>query len=51
LWLSAIIPVLWLLISGLTLLVLDATAAIVLFAVLAIGLIGLVWKSVEYRSA
>ncbi|HAD31972.1 MAG TPA: MFS transporter permease [Methylophaga sp.] len=51
LWLIAIIPVLWLLVSGLTLLVLDATAAIVLFALLAIGLIGLVWKSVEYRSA
>ena len=50
LWLIAIIPALWLLVSGLTLLVLDATATIVLFTVLAIGLIGLVWKSVEYRS-
>ena len=50
LWLIAIIPALWLLISGLTLWVLGATAGIVLFAVLAIGLIGLVWKSVEYQS-
>jgi len=50
LWLIAIIPALWLLVSGLTLLVLDATATIVLFTVLAIGLIGLLWKSVEYRS-
>lgn len=50
LWLIAIIPALWMLVSGLTLLVLDATATIVLFTVLAIGLIGLVWKSVEYRS-
>lgn len=50
LWLIAIIPVLWLLISSLTLWVLGAPAAIVLFAVLAIGLISLVWKSVEYQS-
>ncbi|AFI85559.1 DUF6064 family protein [Methylophaga nitratireducenticrescens] len=50
LWLIAIIPALWLLISGLTLWVLGAPSAIVLFIVLAIGLIGLVWKSVEYRS-
>jgi hypothetical protein len=49
LWLIALIPALWLLISGLTLWVLGAIAAIVLFAVLAIGLIGLVWKSVENR--
>jgi hypothetical protein len=49
-WLIAIIPALWVLISGLTLWVLGATAAIVLFAVLTLGLIGLVWKSVEYQS-
>lgn len=48
-WLIAIIPVLWLLISGLTLWVLGAQSAIVLFIVLATGLIGLVWKSVENR--
>lgn len=51
LWLMAMIPALWLLISGLTLWVLGAPAAIVLFTVLAIGLIGLVCKSVEYRFA
>ena len=50
LWLIAIIPALWLLISGLTLWVLGATAAIVLFAVLAIGLLAMVWKTIEYRS-
>lgn len=50
LWLMAIIPALWLLLSGLTLWVLGATAAIVLFAVLAIALFGLVWKSTEYQS-
>lgn len=50
LWLMAIIPALWLLISGLTLWVLGATEAIVLFTVLAIALLGLVWKSIEYRS-
>ncbi|ODN67253.1 DUF6064 family protein [Methylophaga muralis] len=50
LWLMAIIPALWLLISGLTLWVLGATAASVLFAVLAIVLIGSIWKSVEYPS-
>lgn len=44
LWLIAIIPSLWLLISGLTLWVLGASSAIVLFIVLVIGLIGLVWK-------
>jgi hypothetical protein len=50
LWLMAIIPVLWLLISGLTLWVLGEIAAIVVFAVLAIALLGLAWKSVEYKS-
>lgn len=49
LWLMTMIPALWLLISGLTLWVLGAPAAIVLFALLAIALIGLVWKSVESR--
>lgn len=49
LWLVAIIPALWLLSSGLTLWVLEAPAAILLFSVLAMGVIGLVWKSVEYR--
>lgn len=49
LWLIALIPALWLLISGLTLWVLGAPTAIMIFIVLAIGLIGLVWKSVEYR--
>jgi len=51
LWLIAIIPALWLLITGLTLWVLGATAAIVLFVVLAIGLIGLIWKSLERKFA
>ncbi|WP_417551103.1 DUF6064 family protein [Methylophaga sp.] len=50
LWLIAIIPAFWLLISGLTLWVLGTTAAIVVFAVLAIALLGLVWKSIEYQS-
>ncbi len=49
LWLITIIPALWLLISGLTLWVLGAPASIMLFIVLAIGIIGLIWKSVEYR--
>lgn len=49
LWLITLIPALWLLISGLTLSVLDAPGTIVLFVVLAIGLIGLIWKSVERK--
>jgi len=49
LWFIAVIPALWLLISGLTLSVLDAPGTMVLFAVLALGLFGLVWKSVERR--
>lgn len=49
LWIMTLIPALWLLISGLTLWVLGTPAAIVLFALLAIALIGLVWKSVESR--
>jgi len=46
LWAMAIIPALWMLISGLTLMVLGAPGALALFAALAIGLIGLVWKQV-----
>lgn len=49
LWIMTMIPALWLLISGLTLWVLGTPAAIVLFALLAIALTGLVWKSVESR--
>lgn len=40
LWLTAVIPVLWLLLSGLTLWVLQATEAWLLFAVLAAALMG-----------
>lgn len=47
LWIAAIIPALWLVVSGLTLQVLDSTSAAVLFAVLAIALVGLVWKSIR----
>lgn len=50
LWLITLIPALWLLISGLTLSVLGASAAIKLFIVLAIGLVSLVWRSVESGS-
>ncbi|MGM0544951.1 MAG: DUF6064 family protein [Pseudomonadota bacterium] len=46
LWIAAIIPALWLTVSGLTLQALDATRATVLFGVLAIGLVGLAWKSI-----
>lgn len=49
LWIMTIIPALWLLISGLTLWVLGTPAAIVLFALLAIALTGLIWKSIESR--
>lgn len=49
LWLIALIPLLWLLLSGLTLWVLGSATAIVLFSVMAIGLIGLVLKSFEYQ--
>lgn len=50
LWITAIIPVLWLVVSGLTLQVLDSsTGADVLFAVLVIALAGLVWKSIETK--
>ncbi|WP_447042667.1 MFS transporter permease [Vreelandella sp. H-I2] len=47
LWIAAIIPALWLVVSGLTLQVLDSTGAAVLFAVLVIALAGLVWKSIS----
>ncbi|WP_447042670.1 hypothetical protein [Vreelandella sp. H-I2] len=49
LWIAAIIPALWLVVSGLTLQVLDSTGAAVLFAVLVITLAGLVWKSIESK--
>ncbi|PCC98676.1 DUF6064 family protein [Halopseudomonas pelagia] len=56
LWATAIIPAFWVLISALTLQVLDASGAVApgalaLFAVLPITLLGLIWKSVESRSA
>ncbi|WGI26406.1 MFS transporter permease [Halomonas alkaliantarctica] len=47
LWIAIIIPALWLVVSGLTLQVLDSTVASVLFAILAIALVGLVWKSIK----
>lgn len=47
LWVATLIPALWLLISALTLQVLQASDAAALFAVLAMVLLGLVWKSVE----
>ena len=49
LWIAAIIPALWLVVSGLTLQVLDSLGAVVLFAVLAITLVGLVWKSIAFK--
>ena len=55
LWVVAVIPVLWIVISALTLQVLDASSAVAsgaaLFTVLPIVLTGLVWKSLESRSA
>lgn len=47
LWAASIIPMLWVLVSALTLQVLDAPGFRVLFAVMAIGLVGLVWKSIS----
>lgn len=47
LWIAAIIPTLWLVVSSLTLQVLDLTGAAVPFTVLAIALVGVVWKSVR----
>ncbi|BBI60205.1 DUF6064 family protein [Vreelandella sulfidaeris] len=49
LWIAALIPALWLVVSGLTLQALDSTSANVLFAVLAIALVGLVWKSIDSK--
>lgn len=45
LWAIATIPMLWLVLSALTLLVLDVARAIPLFVVLGVGVLGLVWKS------
>lgn len=47
LWIAVIIPALWLIVSGMTLQVLDSTGAAVLFAVLVIALVGLAWKSIK----
>jgi len=44
-WVVAIIPALWLVLSALTLLVLDASRALVLFVLLGAGVLALVWKS------
>ncbi|MDX1572730.1 MAG: DUF6064 family protein [Methylophaga sp.] len=49
LWLMAMIPALWLLFSGLTLWGLGIPVSMILFIVLAIGLIGLFWKSLEVQ--
>ncbi|WP_150304188.1 DUF6064 family protein [Pseudomonas saliphila] len=50
-WIAAIVPALWVLISSLTLQVLNASGTGALLAVLAIALLGLVWKSIESRPA
>ncbi|TVU90669.1 MFS transporter permease [Vreelandella titanicae] len=47
LWIASIIPALWLVVSGLTLQALDSTGSAVLFAVLAIALVGVGWKSIR----
>ncbi|MBF59193.1 MAG: MFS transporter permease [Halomonas sp.] len=49
LWIAVIIPALWMVVSGLTLQVLESTGAAVLFAVLVIALVGLVWKSIASK--
>ncbi len=49
LWIVVIIPALWLVVSGLTLQVLDSSGAAVLFGVLVIALVGLVWKSIKAK--
>lgn len=49
LWIAIIIPALWLIVSGLTLQALDSSGTAVLFAVLAIALVGLVWRSIETK--
>ncbi|QIB51804.1 DUF6064 family protein [Pseudomonas sp. OIL-1] len=51
LWIAAVIPALWMLVSGLTLQVLNTSGAGALFAILAIALLGVVWKSIESCSA
>lgn len=48
LWIAAIIPALWLVVSGLTLQALYVPGGVALFAVVAITVIGLVWKTVNY---
>lgn len=45
-WAAAIIPILWILISILTLLVLDASKTVPLLAVLVVGVTCLMWKSI-----
>lgn len=49
LWIAAIIPALWLVVSGLTLQVLGSAGATTLFAVLVIALVGVVWKSLKSK--
>ncbi|HDZ48195.1 hypothetical protein LCGC14_0026590 [marine sediment metagenome] len=49
LWIAVIIPALWLVVSGLTLQALNAMGAAMLFAVLAIALVGVVWKSMRSK--
>ncbi|NYS62531.1 MFS transporter permease [Vreelandella salicampi] len=49
LWIAVVIPALWLVVSALTLQVLDSTNAAVLIAVLSIALVGLVWKSIKSK--
>ncbi|WP_323843982.1 DUF6064 family protein [Microbulbifer magnicolonia] len=49
-WIAAAIPLLWITVSGLTLVVLDAPWASAPFAILALGLAGLVWAEMERRS-
>ncbi|OWV28968.1 DUF6064 family protein [Halomonas campaniensis] len=49
LWVAAIIPTLWLVVSGLTLQVLGSAGATTLFAVLVIALVGLVWKNIRSK--
>lgn len=49
LWIAAIVPALWLVVSGLTLQALNATGGGVLFAVLVIALVGVVWKSMRTK--
>ncbi len=44
-WVAAVIPLFWILISALTLLALDAPGVTALFSVLVIGVLGLVWES------